>query len=221
MNLVHVKVWGPLACFTRPELKVERVTYDVMTPSAAHNLLKAIFWKPEFDYQITEIHVLNPIEYVSITRNEIKDRQTPRQSYIAASERRTQRTTLALKDVAYVIKARIHLESHATAPVQKYTGMFMDRVERGRNFHSPYLGLREFHAYFTRPTGSERPIDVTRDLGMMLLRLNYQEDERGPFTFTRHGSDGARTVKGRAVPEYFGAHLDNGILRVPGHDHVR
>src|SRR6266508_6850254 len=116
-----VRVWGDLACFTRPEMKVERVSYPVMTPSAARGILEAVFWKPEFRWRVQEIWVLKPIRYTSILRNEVNSRQSERAArgwqadgggYDAAADR-AQRHTLGLRDVAYVIAAQIELKPHA------------------------------------------------------------------------------------------------------------
>lgn len=202
-----VKVWGPLACFTRPEMKVERVTYEVMTPSAARGVLEAIFWKPEFRWQVRAIEVLRPIQRQSILRNEVKSKaavQTVRKwadgddRGFFADDDRTQRHTLALRDVAYVIRAGIVLRDHADADEAKYRDQFRRRVARGQCFHRPYLGCREFAADFGEPTGDEQPINRTEDLGRMLLDLRY-DDKSG----------------GRTVPTFFPARLERGVLTVP------
>lgn len=203
---LSVKVWGDFACFTRPEMKVERVSYPLMTPSAARGLLEAIFWKPEFDYRIQAIHVLRPIRYYSILRNEVNSRQSDRVaagwqrdggSYEAPSDR-AQRHTLALRDVAYVIEAQIQLRAHADADPAKYRDQFRRRVREGRCFATPFLGCREFSCAFGEPDGSERPIDLSDDLGLMLLDLDYAPDRSG-----------------RGRPRFFNARLDRGVLHVP------
>ncbi|MDI3338968.1 MAG: type I-C CRISPR-associated protein Cas5c [Sphaerobacter sp.] len=203
---LQVKVWGDIACFTRPEMKVERVSYPVMTPSAARGVLEAIFWKPEMTWRVIEIWVLKPIRYFSILRNEVKSKQSERTAqawahrggvYVAAEDR-AQRHTLALRDVAYLIHAQIDLRPGVTDDVAKYRDQFRRRVARGQCFSTPYLGCREFSASFGEPDGSERPIDVTEDLGRMLLDLDYAAD----------GS-------GRGRPRFFAARLERGILRVP------
>lgn len=203
---VEVLVWGEWACFTRPEMKVERVTYPVPTPSAARGLLEAIFWKPEFVWRVEEIWVLRPIRYFSILRNEVKTRQSDRTAKgwmkdgggFAAAEDRDQRHTLALRDVAYVIRAQAELRPHADHDVAKYRDQFRRRVETGRCFQRPYFGCREFTASFSSVTGNERPIDVTDELGSMLQDMAYMED----------GS-------GRGVPKFFQARLERGVLSVP------
>lgn len=201
-----VKVWAEWACFTRPEMKVERVTYPVMTPSAARGVLEAIFWKPEFTWRVQEIHVLKKIRYASILRNEVNSRQSDRAAaswqregggYDASADR-AQRHTLALRDVAYIIAADVALKPHADADPAKYRDQFRRRVRDGRCFNTPYLGCREYSAAFADPDGSEQPIDVTDDLGPMLHDLDYAKD----------GS-------GRGKPRFFDARLERGVLRVP------
>lgn len=203
---VSVKVWGEFACFTRPEMKVERVSYPVMTPSAARGLLEAIFWKPEFDYCVRSIQVLQPIRYYSILRNEVNSRQSDRVAaswqraggrYEAPSDR-AQRHTLALRDVAYIITAQIQLRPHADADPAKYRDQLRRRVREGRCFITPYLGCREFTCAFGEPDGSEKPIDLSDELGPMLLDLDYASDRSG-----------------RGRPRFFQARLERGVLEVP------
>ncbi len=201
-----VKLWGDYACFTRPEMKVERVSYPVMTPSAARGVLEAIFWKPEMRWHVREIRVLQPIRYAGFLRNEVNSRASERVAagwqahgggYDAAADR-AQRHTLALRDVAYVIVADIELTPRATEDVAKYRDQFRRRVAAGRCFAMPYLGCREFSASFAETEGTERPIAVSEDLGRMLLDIEYDPD----------GS-------GRGTPRFFEARLDQGVLRVP------
>ena len=146
---LEVKVWGDLACFTRPEMKVERVTYPVMTPSAARGVLEAIFWKPEFHWQIEEIWVLKPIRYFSILRNEINSRQTVQVARrwqqkgggFHAVEDRAQRHTLALRDVSYIIKAQAMVKDGVGEDPAKFRDQFRRRVRAGRCFCDPLPGL--------------------------------------------------------------------------------
>jgi CRISPR-associated protein Cas5d len=204
---LQVQVWGEFACFTRPEMKVERVSYPVMTPSAARGVLEAIFWKPEFDWCVEQIEVLREIRFFSILRNEVNSRQSERvahgwiadgRGFIADDPtQRAQRHTLALRDVAYRITASIDLRPHATDDIAKYRDQFRRRVENGRCFATPYLGCREFSASFGSPS-VDSPIDRTEDLGSMLLDIDYAGD----------GS-------GRGTPRFFAAKLEHGILRVP------
>lgn len=201
-----VKVWSDFACFTRPEMKVERVTYPVMTPSAARGVLEAIFWKPEFTWRIEEIWVLKEIRYYSILRNEVNSRASERVAaawqrqgggYYASADR-AQRHTLALRDVCYIIKAQVHLKPSVAEDPAKYRDQFRRRVRDGRCFATPCLGCREFAAAFGQPDGDERPIDITENLGLMLLDLAYADD----------GS-------GRGTPQFFNARLEGGVLQVP------
>ena len=201
-----VKIGGDFACFTRPELKTERVSYPIITPSAARGVLESIFWKPEFTWQVEEIQTLKPIVYFSIVRNEINARQTTATARnwqrngggFAAADHRVQRHTLALRDVAYIIKASQQLKDEANANPAKYRDQFRRRVAQGRCFATPYLGCREFTAWFEPPDGTEQPIQVTEDFGSMLLTLRYAPD----------GS-------GYATPRFFNARLVEGVLRVP------
>lgn len=204
---VEVVVWGEWACFTRPEMKVERVSYPVLTPSAARGILEAIFWKPEFSWQVREIAVLRPIRYVSFLRNEVNTRASERAAVgwmssgggFDASADRAQRHTLALRDVAYLLRADVVVRPGVGEPAAKYRDQFRRRVVRGQCFSRPYLGCREFAADFSEPTGSEHPIDRTEDLGLMLLDLDYEQN----------GS-------GRGTPRFFEARLESGVVRVPG-----
>lgn len=203
---LEVKVWGDFACFTRPEMKVERVSYPVMPPSAARGILESIFWKPEFSWQVREIWVLNPIRHFSILRNEVMDKVplSTIQKWAVngeafyAEDSRAQRHTLALKDVAYLIKADAVLKPHADEDIAKYRDIFRRRVNRGQCYHTPYLGCREFSGFFTPPDGSERPVEITDELGLMLFDLDFKQD----------GS-------GFAIPRFFQARLDGGVLKVP------
>lgn len=203
---VEVRVWGDFACFTRPEMKVERVTYPVPTPSAARGLLEAIYWKPQFSWRVDEVWVLNPIRYFSILRNEVKTRASERSArgwekngggYDASADR-AQRHTLALRDVAYVIRAQVELQPGMDDDPAKYRDQFRRRVRAGQYFATPYLGCREFSASFAEPDGSERPIDLTDGLGPMLLDLEYVTGRSG-----------------RGKPRFFQANLDGGVLRIP------
>ena len=203
---MEVKVWGEFACFTRPEMKVERVTYPVMTPSAARGVLESIFWKPEFHWEVEEVWVLRPIRYFSILRNEINSRQTAQIARgwqregggFSATADRAQRHTLALRDVAYIIRARPMVREGVQEDPAKYRDQFRRRVKDGRCFATPYLGCREFSAWFSAPEGNEAPLEINEDLGNMLLRMDYLPD----------GS-------GRAIPRFFHAELKDGVLKVP------
>ena len=204
-----VRVWGDLACFTRPEMKVERVSYPLMTPSAARGVLEAIFWKPEFTWRVEEVWVLKPIQYFSVLRNEVNSRASEKVAaawpkngggYDASADR-AQRHTLALRDVDYVVRAQVELKPGVMDDPAKFRDQFRRRVRDGRCFATPYLGCREFAASFEPADGGERPIDHSEDLGLILLDLDYAED----------GS-------GRGAPRFFSARLERGVLRVPWPD---
>jgi len=169
-------------------------------------VLEAIFWKPEFAWQVREIWVLNQIRHFSILRNEVNSKAVlasvmgwaEHGGHYFAEEDRAQRHTLALRDVAYVIKADIVLAAHASEDIAKYRDQFRRRVNRGHCYHRPYLGCREFAAMFAPPDGTERPIGLEDDLGRMLFDLSYL-------------SDGS----GRGTPRFFPARIEKGILRIP------
>jgi CRISPR-associated protein Cas5d len=206
-----MKVWGEFACFTRPEMKVERVSYAVPTPSAARGILEAVYWKPQFRWVVEEIWVLNPIRYWSVLRNEVNSRASERAAaawarrgggYDATADR-AQRHTLGLRNVAYIIRARLEVKLGVEDDPAKFRDQFRRRVRDGRCFATPYLGCREFSAGFAAPDGGEVPIAHTEDLGTMLLDIDYDQD----------GS-------GRGSPRFFEARLDQGILRVPQLAHL-
>jgi CRISPR-associated protein Cas5d len=220
---VAVKVWGERACFTRPEMKVERASYPVMTPSAARGVLEAIFWKPEFSWRVREIAVLKPIRHFSIVRNEVNSTASDRSARSGAEEGggyqadldRAQRHTLGLRDVAYVVRADVVLRRHATEDVAKYRDQFRRRVERGQCYHRPYLGCREFTADFGPPDGSEFPIDLSDVLGRMLFDQAFEPAPDGPAGWYAQDGQGRRVVRGTVRPRFFSAQLDRGVLKVP------
>jgi CRISPR-associated protein Cas5d len=203
MERLAVHVEGPLACFTRPEFVAERVSYPVITPTAAEGLLSSIFWKPEFDWRIREIWVLNPVRWESITRNEVASRASLRAGPLDSSDSsvRVQRHSLCLRDVAYVLFADIELRARATDPPAKYRDQFRRRVERGACFSRPYLGLQEFHAEF-RPfdPAAHRPCAAVLEVvGMMPLDLRF---------------DPTPGIE-RIDPLFFAARVEDGRLAVP------
>jgi len=211
--MIEARVSGRYACFTRPELKVERVSYPVITPSAARGVLEAIFWKPEFRYEIREIGIVSMGSQTSILRNEVDARQgkTP----ILVERHRQQRSSLVLKDVAYVIRAEMVLRDHATDPIYKYRDQFNRRLDRGQCHHTPYLGTREFVAD-VEPPNDGVPEALTLDLGTMLFDLAYVEDPvRDELEFIRHDGDGGHLVNGYVHPLFFSARIESGWLRVP------
>jgi CRISPR-associated protein Cas5d len=217
---LEVKVWGDFACFTRPEFGTERVSYEVMTPSAARGVLEAIFWKPEFRWLVREIEVLKPIRHFSILRNEMNSVQTAIRARSGdpyyADEDRAQRHTLCLRDVAYVIRAEIELKPHAKGEhPAKYRDQFRRRVARGQCHHQPYLGTREFTAFFSPPDGDEEPTALSDDLGLMLFDIQYEPARKGAMAYVGHGPNGRSIVKADAKPNFFQARLERGVLRVP------
>ena len=210
MNTFCLEVSGPFACFTRPEMKVERVSYDVITPSAARSVFEAILWKPQIRWRITRIEVLNPIRWINLRRNEVGavvSTRNVQQAMNAGSgnlglyieDERQQRAGLFLRDVAYRLHAELLLSPKANDPLVKYTEMFGRRAAKGQCVNQPYLGCREFAAAF-RPVADpavESPaIDETRDLGWMLHDLDFT-----------HPSD--------PQPHFFRAEMKNGTILVP------
>jgi CRISPR-associated protein Cas5d len=187
----HVlEIAGDFACFTRPEMKVERVSYDVITPSAARAVFEAILWKPAICWRVARIEVLNRIQWISVRRNEVGSKilvgsvQSVMKAGhgslgIVIEDDRQQRAGLFLRDVAYRIHAEMELVSdEAKANPAKYLDMFMRRADKGQCVNQPYLGCREFAARFRRVTDltCERPpIPETRDLGWMLYDMDYDE----------------------------------------------
>lgn len=195
---IRVEVWGDYACFSRPELKTERVSYDVMTPSAARGLIEAIYWHPGLRWHIDRIHVCAPIRFVNIRRNEVREKisarnvqsamKTNEPLYIATPDCIDQRATMALRDVHYVIEA--HFEMTQKAAASDNPGKFQDivkrRLEKGQYYHQPCFGVREFVAHFkpceTMPPCPEELLGE-RDLGYMLYDMDYTnlEDIRPQF----------------------------------------
>ena len=224
---LEVKVWGDFACFTRPEFGVERVSYEVMTPSAARGVLEAIFWKPEFSWLVREVEVLNPIRHFSILRNEMNSVQSERLARswekngggYYADDDRAQRHTLCLRDVAYIIRADIAVKPHANEHPAKYRDQFRRRVKRGQCFNQPYLGTREFSAFFGPPDGTETAIDLDDDLGLMLFDVEFVREAKGKVSYAGHGPEGREIVRGDANPVFFPARLEGGVLRVPSELH--
>jgi CRISPR-associated protein Cas5d len=183
-----LKVWGEYACFTRPEMKVERVSYDVMTPSAARGILEAILWKPAIRWEVSRIDVLNPIRWASVRRNEVGAVMSPGTSGLLVEDQRQQRAGLFLRDVAYVIHALFEMTAKAGAEdsVRKFEEMFMRRAEKGQCFHRPYLGCREFAAHFElwpSQVAEPKSIGESRNLGFMLYDIDFSGTEPMPLWF--------------------------------------
>ncbi len=210
---IRLQVFGERACFTRPEMKAERVSYDVMTPSAARGILEAIYWKPAIRYQIDRITVLNPIVFDTVRKNEVGSKIPPRNIKAAASgkevdlhqyaaEDRQQRATLFLRDVRYVIDAHFEIvpaKAGAEDTVEKHYNILLRRARNGQCFSRPYFGCREFAAGFTLLEGdvpqSCYANDGTRDLGWMLYDFDYPDNE---------------------TPRFFRAAMENGVIDLTG-----
>ena len=212
---VRLHIWGDHACFTRTEMKVERVSYDVMTPSAARGILEAIHWKPAIRWVIDEIHVLKPIRFQSIRRNEVGHKAPAGKIKIAMNrgsleglellvdEDRQQRAATVLVDVAYVICARFEMTAKAGPDDNegKHLDTFNRRAARGQCFHQPCLGTREFAARFELlPPGAAMPAAAaeSRDLGFMLWDIDHAAQDRPSL--------------------FFRARLENGVVKVPAPD---
>lgn len=211
---VRVLVWGDRACFTRPEMKVERVSYDVITPSAARGILDAIHWKPAIRWSVDRIHVLKPIRFESIRRNEVggklssasvaKAMKAGSTSGIAnfVDEDRQQRAATILRDVAYVIEAHFDMTAKAGPDdsVGKHLDIFNRRARKGQCFQMPCMGVREFPANFRLLEDGEAipaaddSLQVERDLGWMLHDIDF---DRG------------------MAPRFFRARLAGGAIEVP------
>lgn len=209
---VRLKVSGDYALWTRPEMKVERVSYDVMTPSAARGILEAIHWKPAIRWIVDEIHVLNPIRFQSIRRNEVghkapagKIKTAMNRGNLAGlqllvDEDRQQRASTVLAQVAYVILAHFEMTPKAGPDDNegKHLDMFNRRAAAGQCFHQPCLGTREFAAHFELLAPNSllpQAIDDTRDLGFMLWDIDHAEKGRPSL--------------------FFRARLDKGIVKIP------
>jgi CRISPR-associated protein Cas5d len=196
---VAVQVWGDGALFTRPELKVERVTYDAMTPSAAVGVLESIYWKPEFSWRVVAIEVLNEIKQFTLRRNETTDLASLAEAAsgrrrINTTANRVQRNAVCLRNVAYRIHAHVELREQADKPEAAYRDQFRRRVSRGSCFSQPYLGTREFSAFFGDADDTPA-VPLAEDLGIMLHSVDHSTK---PPSFT-----------------WFTARLDAGVLHVP------
>lgn len=224
-----LEVYGPYACFTRPEMKVERVSYDVITPSAARAIFEAILWKPSIRWRITKIEVLEPVKWLGIRRNEVGRVASLRSEPILIEEDRQQRAGLILRDVRYRLHAefdlissrQINRDSAASKSAlensedneladsndrinespAKYASMFERRVQKGQCFHTPYLGTREFACSFrlAAPGSHVNPIEDTRDLGWMLFDMDF-------------------SMAGKPIPLFYRPHMKSGVIVVPHPD---
>ena len=208
---ISVEVWGEYALFSRPELKTERVSYDVMTPSAARGLLHAVLWHPGMKWIVDSIHVCAPIRFTNIRRNEVKDTVSARKAqsvmekggelYLATPESIQQRAAMVLRDVHYVIDAHFEMTQRAspTDNPGKFQEMMRRRVEKGQFYHQPCFGVREFPAHFkpcTQLPPCPEELKGEKDLGWMLLDMDYSDPEN-------------------ITPHFFRATLRDGVLEVP------
>lgn len=209
---IFLEVWGDYALFTRPEMKVERVSYDVMTPSAARGLIESIYWHPGLIWRIDRIRVCAPIRFSNLRRNEVKSTISARTArtvmergsgefYLSTSEDIQQRAALLLRDIHYVIEA--HFEMTEKAVSSDNPGKFQDiatrRIQKGQFYHQPYFGCREFPAQFRMckeipPCPPE--LEGEKDLGWMLWDMDYSNPEN-------------------IQPLFFRGKLKNGVLEVP------
>lgn len=211
---IRLLVWGERACFTRPEMKVERVSYDVITPSAARGILEAIHWKPAIRWAVDRIQVLKPIRFESIRRNEVGGKisaasiskamkaETTAGLVTFVDEDRQQRAAMILREVAYVITAHFDLTEKAdsTDSEGKHLDIFNRRARKGKYFHSPCLGVREFPASFelleegVDAPVADRSLHGERDLGWMLHDIDFAND---------------------MTPKFFRATMRDGLIEVP------
>lgn len=215
---VRVRVWGDLALFSRPEMKVERCSYDVMPPSAARGLLEAIYWHPGMRWVIDKIYVRKPIQFTSIRRNEVKSKVLAgnvlnvmnggeKPLYISSKEDIVQRAAILLRDVEYVIEAHFEMTEQAneTDNPGKFTDIIKRRLKKGECYHTPYFGCREFPARFELFEEEEIQTvyrDTEKDLGYMLYDFDYSNPED-------------------IQPLFFRAVLNHGILDVRNQEVIR
>lgn len=226
---IKLHVWGDFACFTRPEMKAERVSYDVITPSAARGILEAIYWKPQIRWVIDRLHILKPVRFTSVRRNEVGGKMTgptrgmmrgePGSLSLKIEDDRQQRAALILRDVAYVIEAHFDVLDFRFDPAGpelpardcegKHLDMFNRRARGGQYFHHPYFGTREFPVSFalvedeaTLPAPDLPSNERTRDFGFMLHDIEFEQD--------------VETKKVRnTTPRFFRAEMQDGVIHVP------
>ena len=201
-----IEAWGDYACFSRPEMKTERVSYDIMTPSAARGLVEAIFWHPGLRYFIDRIYLLNPICFTNIRRNEVKAALLASAALRAAkggeapvlytSQEIQQRAAMVLQDVHYVIECHFDMTDRAASGDNpgKFQDILRRRLTKGQCYHTPYFGCREFPASFREWRGGKIPaLDLTQELGWMLYDLDYTDPQN-------------------IQPQFFRARLAHGVL---------
>lgn len=194
---IKIRVSGDYALFTRPEMKVERVSYDIITPSAARGIIEAVYWKPAIRWVIDKIHVLKEIEFTNIRRNEVSEKASENKPYLAATEIRQQRAALVLKNVDYIIEAHFEMTDKAgdEDTVEKHYNIALRRLRKGQHYHAPCLGTREFGAKVELIENGAIPKSPlgNRELGWMLYDLDFTDSE---------------DIK----PQFFKAALRDGVL---------
>lgn len=204
----HLRIRGTMACFTRPEFSTERLSYELMTPSAARGIIEAVLWKPAIRWEITSIALLKPVQWVEFRRNEVNSRLSTQHALRASrggdevpeffsDEDRAQRNTLALRDPDYGVTARLHMTAQAGAEEspEKFRAMFLRRMEKGQQHYQPYLGCREFPAIIELWDGRPEPLAAeSRELGWMLHDIQF-----GPQNQAR----------------FFAARLEQGVMQIP------
>ncbi len=210
---VLMEVWGPMACFTRPEMKTERVSYDVPTPSAARGMIESIYYHPGLKWTIDRIWVLNPIQFMNLRRNEVSSKISAsnvmqeanggKQSCIVTTQDIQQRAAMMLKDVRYVIEAHFDMTDKANASDNpgKFQDIVKRRLRKGACYAAPYLGTRECTAHFRLwEGGAIEGIDETRDLGYMLYDMDYSDPEHiQPMFFHAKMEHGCIDLRGCEV----------------------
>lgn len=211
---ITIRIQGDYALFTRPEMKVERVSYDIITPSAARGIIEAIYWKPAIRWKIDKIHVLNEIKFTNIRRNEVSEKISTniakrvmkgtykKPFYLSVTDNRQQRAALVLKNVDYVIEAHFEITDKAGREdsVEKHYNIALRRLRKGQHFHAPYLGTREFGAKIELLEDEPIPpsaLHGERDLGWMLYDLNFSDP---------------KDIR----PKFFKASLQDGVLDLRG-----
>lgn len=215
---VRIRIWGDYALFSRPEMKVERCSYDVITPSAARGILEAIYWHPGMKWIVDKIYVKKQIQFTSVRRNEVKDKilagnvlqvinGAEKQLYLSSREKIVQRAAIILREVDYVIEAHFEMTAQANESdnAGKFKDIIMRRLRKGACYHTPYMGCREFPAHFA--FCEETDIETVyqgqeKDLGYMLYDMDYSDPSH-------------------ISPMFFRAVLKNGILDVQNCEVVR
>lgn len=201
---IVITIWGDFACWSRPEGKVERMSYPVPTPSGIRGVLSSIYSKPpEFYWQVTRIEVLKPIQYITFKRNEIK--ATLSKKPIFAEDERTQRQSVVLKDVRYRVTAHMVLREEFSGTPEQLYNQFERRVTRGQNFLQPSLGTREFPAYYEWASDGQPPIADVLDLGLMV----YDVFDLHKWKVTK---------KAEPFVSLYHARMEHGVIEVPSFD---